>query len=218
MQKRFGKALASVEVGEGPGDVRGPFVAAMREGVGHLEADRKREALQAFEKAQALWPEYRSASGPAWYLARLALERADTTTALTQLALITRAQETALAANTLEASLLEARGDDKGLLMALERIIWMAPYDAELHARLADAATRSGAHAIAVRERRAVLAIGPSDPLEARYQLAVALLNAGDAAGARREVLGMLEGAPGFEKAQSLLLQLRSGAPPGGAR
>lgn len=214
MQKRFGQALAAVEAGEGPGDVRGPFVTAMREGVAHLEADRKREAQQSFEKAQSLWPEQRSATGPAWYLARLALERADTTTALSQLALITRAQETALVANTLEAALLEARGNDKALMAALERIIWMAPYDAELHAKLAEAAARTGAHAIAVRERRAVLAIGPSDPLEARYQLALALAKAGDVPGARREVLGMLETAPGFEKAQALLLQLRAGTPP----
>ncbi len=218
MQKRFGTALAAIEAGEAPGDVRGPFVAAMREGAAQLEAGRKREAQLAFEKAQALWPEHRSASGPAWYLARLALERADTTTALTQLALITRAQETALAANTLEASLLDARGNDTALVKALERIIWMAPYDADLHAKLADAATRIGAHAVAVRERRAVLAIGPSDPLEARYELALALSKSGDAAAARREVLGMLETAPGFEKAQSLLLRLRSGTPPGGAR
>ncbi len=218
MDARFGRALAFIEPGDGPGDVRGPYVNAMREGLAHLEGKRSREATAAFEKALAMMPEVNTAGGPAWQLARLALERADTTTALTQLARVTRSSETALAANALEADLHEARGNDSVLAQTLERMIWMAPYDISTHTRLADAATRAGLLQIAVRERRAVLAIGPSDPLEARYQLALSLLDAGDAVAARREVLGMLETAPGFEKAQSLLLQVRSYKTPPEAR
>jgi cellulose synthase operon protein C len=218
MQTRFGAALASVEPGSGPGDVRGAFVDAMRDGLRQLEAKRPREAKAAFERAQRLLPEQHSAGGPASYLAQLALEQADTTAALAQLALITRSQETALAPNLLEAALLEARGDAAATMAALERVVWMAPYDAALHTRLAEAATRAGRLDVAVRERRAALAIGAADPLEARYQLADALLQAGDVAGARREVLDMLEAAPGFEKAQALLLRLRSPQPPGGVR
>lgn len=218
MSSRFGKALESITPGDGPGIVSGPFVVAMREGIAHVEADRMREATASFEKAQALLPNVNPPGGPAWHLAQLAVQRGDTVTALSQLARITRSSETALSANQLEAALLEARGDDVALLASLERIIWMAPYDPALHIRLADAAARLNRHDIAVRERRAVLAIGPSDPLEARFQLAEALFKAGDVSGARREVLGMLEAAPGFEKAQSLLLQLRSRTPPAGAR
>ncbi len=70
--------------------------------------------------------------------------------------------------------------------------------------------------AVAVRERRAILALGPSDPLGARVELAQALLEAGDRGAARREVLGVLEQAPTYERAQHLLLALRN-APPGGA-
>jgi tetratricopeptide (TPR) repeat protein len=216
MQQRFAAPLAAIEAGEGPGDVRGPFVDAMREGAGHLEAKRTDAARAAFEKAQALLPGIEPVNGASWQLARLALERADTTAALAQLARITRVHETALAPNLLEADLHEARGDDSALVAALERVIWSSPYDAAVHVRLAEAATRLGRHAVAVRERRAVLATGPADPLEARYQLARALATAGDVAAARREVLGMLETAPGFEKAQALLLELRR--PPGGAQ
>jgi hypothetical protein len=35
------------------------------------------------------------------------------------------------------------------------------------------------------------------------------MARAGDAAGARREILAVLESAPAFEKAQALLLELR---------
>lgn len=216
MTSRFGAALAGITPGEGPGDVRGPYVDAMRTAAGHLEAGRSAEARRALESAQAALPGVEPVNGPSWYLARLALEAADTTAALAHLARITRTHETALAPNQLEADLHEARGDDRALMAALERLIWTAPYDAAVHVRLADAATRVGAHATAVRERRAVLATGPADPLEARYQLARALATAGDNTAARREVLGILESAPGFEKAQTLLLELRS--PPGGAR
>jgi Tfp pilus assembly protein PilF len=48
-------------------------------------------------------------------------------------------------------------------------------------------------------------------------ELARALLAAGDRASARREVLGVLEQAPTYERAQQLLLELRQ-APPGAMR
>ena len=66
--------------------------------------------------------------------------------------------------------------------------------------------------------RRAALVAKPSDPLEARYQLARALARAGDAAAARREILSVLESAPAFEKAQALLLQLSGRSPQGNDR
>jgi cellulose synthase operon protein C len=107
-----------------------------------------------------------------------------------------------------------ARGDDAALLAALERVQWIWPYELELHAAMADAAARLGRHDVAVRERRVILALGPADQLDARYRLAVALRDAGDVAGARREVLRVLEQAPTFERAQRLLLELRGAVPP----
>ena len=53
------------------------------------------------------------------------------------------------------------------------------------------------------------MALAPADMLEARYQLARALARSGDSTAARHEVLQVLETAPGFEKAQALLLELR---------
>ncbi len=111
----------------------------------------------------------------------------------------------------------EAAKDDAGLITALEQLIWVWPYDPETHVKLAEAATRLGQHGRAVRERRAVIALGPSDRLGARVQLARALLAAGDRVAARREVLDVLESAPTFEGAQMLLLEIRRTPPPGGA-
>jgi Tfp pilus assembly protein PilF len=58
------------------------------------------------------------------------------------------------------------------------------------------------------------VALNPVDRAEALYQLALAYRDAGDTAGARREVLRALEQAPAFEKAQDLLLALRQGERP----
>ena len=77
----------------------------------------------------------------------------------------------------------------------------------------AAAAERLGDPRTALRERKAVLATGPSDVNEARYQVARAMLAAGDPTGARREILTVLENAPGFEKAQALLLELANRRP-----
>jgi tetratricopeptide (TPR) repeat protein len=109
----------------------------------------------------------------------------------------------------------KASGDAGRELEAWERVMWVWPYDIDAHEAMADAALRAGATATAVRERRAVLALGPADRLGARYELARALLAAGDRAGARREVLGVLEEAPTFERAQRLLLELRRTPPEG---
>ena len=80
-----------------------------------------------------------------------------------------------------------------------------------LHLRIADLSERVGDLKRAVRERRAIVALDPADKLEARYQLARVLSLSGDKAGARREILMVLEQAPAFEKAQALLLELQGG-------
>jgi Flp pilus assembly protein TadD len=82
----------------------------------------------------------------------------------------------------------------------------------ELHQRLAALNARVGNHADAVRERAAVVALGPPDRAEALYLLAVAQREAGDPAGSRRSILLALEIAPNYPEALELLLELRAGA------
>lgn len=106
-----------------------------------------------------------------------------------------------------------ARGNADAEWAAWERVNWVWPYDPALHISTAEAARKAGRLDVVVRERRAVVALRPADILEARYQLAVALRDVGDVAAARREVLAVLEQAPGFERAQQLLLDLRRPTP-----
>ncbi len=216
LRERFRTALAGLDSWDGEGPVSGGFIAALVRGRQLLADGDAAGARRELERAQQLFPEFSGQESPAWDLARLAAQRGDTAGALAHLARITAHDETALEANILEADLRMGSRDSTGAAAALQRLIWIAPYQTDAHVQLAELAGARGRHEAAVQERRAVLLLQPADRLEARYQLARALMLAGRTAEARREVLGVLEQAPGFEKAHGLLLQLRAAPPDGG--
>jgi tetratricopeptide (TPR) repeat protein len=215
VRERFRTALDGLDSWDGEGPVSGGFIAALVRGRQMLADGRADEARRELERAQSLFPEYAGQNGPQWDLSRIHLQRGDTAAALTALARITAHDETALAANTLEAQLRMQRGDSAGAASALVRLNWITPYQAEVHGELAGLADGQRDFDRALQERRAVLLLRPADRLEARYQLARTLWRAGRTDEARREVLQVLEQAPGFEKAQELLLQLRTPPPQG---
>jgi tetratricopeptide (TPR) repeat protein len=214
MREKFRVALAGMEAWDGEEPVSGGFISALVSGRQLLAAGRVDDARRELERARDLFPEFAGQAGPRWDLARLHQQQGDPRAAVAELSRITTHDETALAANTLEAELRHQAGDPAGAAAALERIIWITPNDPAVHVQLAELSTELGDHARAVQQRRAVMQLRPADRLEARYQLARARFRAGQVAEARREVLGILEQAPGFEKAQALLLELRR--PPDG--
>ncbi|HEV8195283.1 MAG TPA: tetratricopeptide repeat protein [Gemmatimonadales bacterium] len=209
LRQKFAGPLTHVAAWDGKGPATGEFVTALASAETLVEQKHPAEARAAFERAEAMFPMYIGPDAPALGLARLALERNDKPAAVAALARFTALDESALEANRREASLRQDLGDWAGAAAALQRTLWIFPYDPAAHARLAEVAERLSDPARALRERRAVVALAPADLLEARYQLARALALAGDSAAARHEVLQVLEGAPGFEKAQTLLLDLR---------
>ena len=209
VRAKFAGPLRAILPSDGKSAPGGAFVSAVRDGIALIERKQLDSARTALLRAQTLFPEYAGQGAPARYLAELARDRGDLREALAQVQHITSRDETAWDANLLEADLRERLGDSLGARAPLERLLWISPYDIPLHVRLAALASRAGDHVMAVRERRAVVVLDPPDPLDARYQLARALANSGDIAGARKEVLRVLEQAPTFEKAQTLLLELR---------
>lgn len=101
----------------------------------------------------------------------------------------------------------------QGTADALELAMYISPYAMDAHMKLAELYARAGNRAGVVRERQAIVALQPVDMAEARYQLAVAHLENGDATNAKREVLRALEAAPSFARAQELLLKLSERQP-----
>jgi tetratricopeptide (TPR) repeat protein len=187
----------------------------LRAGSAHLAAGRLVDSQRSLESAAELFPVSRGAS-PYALLARLHLQDGRKREAADALTKLVATSETAYAENLQLAELLEELGDPAGAAAALERTIFMFPYEISLHSKLADLYDQLGEPGGAVRARRAVVALRPVDLAQARYRLARSLLASGDRAGARSEVLRALEIAPAFESAQELLLELRDAA--GGTR
>jgi Tfp pilus assembly protein PilF len=86
--------------------------------------------------------------------------------------------------------------------------MFVNPFDVGMHQKLAELSHAAGDKQRTVRERAAIVALGPVDKAAALYELALAQHEAGDDAHARTSVLRSLEEAPNFEKAQTLLLTL----------
>lgn len=208
LKSRFSSELNALQ-GSGAKDSSGvTFVSTMRRAV-DLSAAQADSARILFERARTMFPSYSGSDGPSWFLAKLALETHDTTKAIAMLSEVTSRNETAWDANILESELRESRGDRTGTMAVLERLNWIWPYDVSVHSRYAEQALANRDYASAIRERRAAIASKPSDMLAAKYELARALAAAGETGEARKELLQILEEAPGFEKAQVLLLELQ---------
>jgi tetratricopeptide (TPR) repeat protein len=231
VRARFAKQLASVrstimprptgqgrgEGGEGGITVQGEFLEQLESGRKLLDEGKVDEAIVVLQRAKEMFPEYAQDDGPYAHLARAYTQKGDKSAAARELSAMTAINEQAYTTNvTLATALMDLR-DTRGAAAALDRALWIYPFEASVHEKLAMLASLLGDRRTAVRERRALVALDPTDRAEALYQLALAYSEAGDVPAARREVLRALELAPSFEKAQELLLRLRETRPPGGA-
>jgi Flp pilus assembly protein TadD len=94
------------------------------------------------------------------------------------------------------------------LMSAYERIAQLDPFDAANHSVLGRLKMQAGDPRSAVREFRAAIAAGSLDPAGANSDLAESYLALGDKAQARRAALAAIEVAPGYPRAQELLLKV----------
>ncbi len=188
----------------------GDFLAQLGYGHALFEEGRLDEAVEYLERAKALFPEYAGAGSPYWYLALIHKRRGSLDEAASELAALTAINARDYEAHIELAGILESLGDAAGATSALERAIYINPFDMGLHMRLASYSAEMGDWSKAIRERKAVLSLDPVDRADALYQLALAYFESGDLASARRTVLRALEDAPGFERAQDLLLEIRA--------
>ena len=194
----------------------GDFEAQLAAGLALFHASKRAEALPYFERAQALFPEFAGRESPHFYLAAIYKDQGKPLDAVRELQQLTAIADGHYRGQLELARLLEDQGDLKGAAASLDRALYISPFEAAVHERLAALSTRLGDRAGVVRARRSLVALDPVDRPEALYQLALALVEAGDAAAARREVLHALEIAPRFQRAQELLLRLHD-ARAGGA-
>ena len=189
-----------------PGDFEAQLVAghALFER-GHLAA-----AESLLVRARGLFPEYAGPDSPAWYLAQIYQRRGERARAVAELDSLTRENAGDYRAWLALAALRDTLGEQPAAERALNAALYVYPLDAPVHLELARLAAALKDWPTAIRERRAIIALAPLDSSEAYYQLALASFEGGRLEDAHDAVLRALERAPGFEKAQELLLEIRA--------
>lgn len=171
----------------------------------HNDLDK---AIPYLERARDLFPEYGGDDSPYAVLATVYERKGDKQKEADALAKWSDLTETNLKALQKLAALRQELGDVKGAAAALDRAMFVNPFDVAMHQQLAELAHAAGDKPMTVRERSAIVALNPVDKADAEYQLALAQHEAGDDVHARKSVLRALEEAPNYEKAQTLLLTL----------
>lgn len=186
------------------------YVARLAAGTMLFREGEWEDALTHLERAKSLFPQFAGEGSPHWYLAQIYRDRGELERARTELRTLTATDERHYAARLELADLLLEQGDSGAAASALEELLYIHPMNVGLHARLADLLANEERWTEAVRERRAVLALGPVDEAEALYQLAKTYFDSGDMDNARRSVIRALEGAPNYQRAQELLLEIHA--------
>ena len=183
------------------------FPVQMALGVALRKAGQHDEAMQAFERAAALVP---VSGAPHEEMAAIALEKKDRPRAAAELKAVVALDFNNVEAARQLADLLRQLGVDRAaeLQPVYQRIAAIDPFDPEAHTMLGRFALARNDADAASREFRAVIALGPVDKAAAYTDLGESYFKGGKKAEAKKQVLSALEIAPGYERAQDLLLKL----------
>ncbi len=211
MEDRYGRVLPTLPDAEddGPGAGDG-FLGRLAMAVEAMNGGTADAAESLLKEVKRIHPGYVGPNSPYVLLSRIYQQRGDLRAAASELQAFTDLNEREYGANVALAELYAQLGDSASASATLDRAMYIYPYEIDRHRELAVYATSSGDLDMAVRERRAVVALNPVDIVSAHYELALAQRENGDRQGARRSVLRALELAPNFEEAQDLLLELRA--------
>jgi tetratricopeptide (TPR) repeat protein len=186
------------------------FPIQMALGMALRKANQPDEAMQAFERAAVLIPGAAGHDGPHAQMAAIAAQKKDDGRVVAELTRVVALDGNDVeSARQLVAALRKANVTDPAKLRPVyQQIASVDPFDAEAHGWLGrDALARNDAD-VAVREFRAVVALGPVDRAAAYTDLAESYFKSGKRAEAKKQTLAALEIAPTYERAQELLLKL----------
>jgi cellulose synthase operon protein C len=174
------------------------------------KAGRIDEAYRALERAAQLVPIAAGPKSPHVLMAQIAMEKSDRPRVISELEAVLHTSHTDLeSARLLKTQLQEAGGADTARLMGVyEMISSLDPFDSANHSALGRLKLKSGDSASAAREFRAAIAAGSLDEAAAHCDLAESYIAGGDKVRAKREAIAAMEVAPGYPRAQDLLLKL----------
>ncbi len=193
----------------------GNYAAQLVLGGALKEAGELDQALQVLERAAALAPMATGDGSPNDLIADIALQRKDTARAIAALEAAVRADFNNVGLARKAAALMKTGGvtDPARTGPVYRRIVAIDPFDGDARASLGRVAMQQNQPAEAVRQFKAVVALGPVDQAAAFTDLAESYFRSGRLADARRQTLAALEIAPSYPRAQDLLLTIAEKRP-----
>lgn len=191
------------------------FFANLKLASYHRKEGEQAKAVAYFNKAKEIFPGYVESDNPYKQLSEIHKEQGHLAEAAAELQALTAIHDSDFPSLKQLALWLKELNRPVEARQALERAMFVYPFDPESHQLSAELARSAGDHRIALREYRALLALDPSDKAGIHLSTSSVLLEMGRKAEAKKEALAALEIAPGFEPAQELLLKtLESGSRP----
>ena len=175
-------------------------------GMYYKEQGKLDEAIPLLQKARELFPNYVFPDNPYRALAEIYLKKNQKNLAIKELTELTTRNGKELEPLQLLANLCRETKNYAGAVAALEKIIYISPFDSEVHKKLASVRLAERKFDAAIHELQMALNTKPPDLAGAHCDLADAYLQAGRKAEAKQSALAALEIAPNYERAQEILL------------
>jgi tetratricopeptide (TPR) repeat protein len=181
--------------------------AAMKKIAAAVKAETWGDVVEPAREAIELYPDYVEGGNPYTMLAKAYTEQGDKAAAADVLQRYQQHGGKSPESIKQLADLLDELGRRSEAIEALEGLLYIAPNDADLHARLGGWFLEEEDLPEAVREYQVLLAMNPLDRADPHYNLARAYHKMKDRDKMRRHLLLALEAAPNFRPAQKLLLE-----------
>ncbi len=164
------------------------------------------KAITYLQKAKELFPMYVEPENPYKHLAEIYLETGQKSKAVEELTLLTSLNGKDLGMLNLLAKISAETKNYSDTIEALNKIIYITPFDSDVHDKLASAYLAEKQYEKAISELQIHLLTEPQDLAGAHCELASAYLQAGRKSDAKISALAALEIAPNYDRAQEILL------------
>lgn len=182
------------------------FQAHLQLGIILFKEENYREALQHLEAAHDILPDYTGYPSPPLIMSQIYDAMGDTERKLEQLAVLLEHQQHDYASAMVLAEHAYEQGDLERAGYYVDRALSINPYRLDVHRVAAGVASATGEIERAVREYEVIAELDINDPVAARTDLAEAYLRTERVDEARINILRALEIAPGYQRAQDVLL------------
>lgn len=185
-----------------------PHAVAMRRAEGFLKDEKYDEALEAFDEAFELFPDYDGEGAPLQQMAMIYKERQNETEFVETLERIVLTAPAELSATEELVRRYRKAGDTENMLRVAEWGLGIDPYSKEMHLAFLEGLVEQGHDARVLDELGLLLELDSGNWVDYRYQKSTVLARMKRVVEAKREVLTLLEEVPNYWKAQELLLEL----------